>query len=416
MNKDRILHDLERLSRCSDRPGSADGSKSGTTSGVTRFSWSDADRQARSYIEAELRALGLCPWTDGIGNIRAEMPGRDRSRTLLLGSHFDSVKNGGAYDGIYGVVAALEVLRSLHEQDCVPPCSLGFIAFVEEEGSNFGCTCLGSKAVTGGISVQELCELQRPDGKKAGDILRGFGLTPEDLPGQQIDPAEVAAFLEVHIEQNSVLEKAGKSLGLVTAVFGMRLHEVVFTGRSDHAASPMQGRADAMAGFAEAAHRLEQCCLRGEYGQDFSCTVGRVDCEPGVGIVIADRVRFTVDIRHVDPQTLDAGWERMTALLRETAEKRGLGLTITRLSASGGVRMDAALMEKLRNSATVLGEEPLLLPSGPAHDAAALGAKVPVAMLFVPSKNGLSHCPQEYTEAEHLCLGAQVLEETVKSF
>ena len=197
MREDRLLTDLERLSGFTQTPGQ----------GVTRFSWSEEDRLARAYLERELKAIDLSPWTDGIGNLRARMRGKDSSKAILAGSHFDTVRNGGAYDGTYGVIAALEVLRSFHDQGYVPDWDLEFIAFVEEEGSNFGCTCLGSKAITGQAGIADLKSLRNAQGRTAWQVLQDFGLNPEALPEQQIVPSAVAAYLEVHIEQNAVLEK-----------------------------------------------------------------------------------------------------------------------------------------------------------------------------------------------------------------
>ncbi len=406
MREDRLLTDLERLSGFTQTPGQ----------GVTRFSWSEEDRLARAYLERELKAIDLSPWTDGIGNLRARMRGKDSSKAILAGSHFDTVRNGGAYDGTYGVIAALEVLRSFHDQGYVPDWDLEFIAFVEEEGSNFGCTCLGSKAITGQAGIADLKSLRNAQGRTAWQVLQDFGLNPEALPEQQIVPSAVAAYLEVHIEQNAVLEKNNTALGVVTAISGMRLFQVTYTGRSDHAASPMQGRKDPMAGFAEAASTLESLCKRGELGPDLSCTIGRVSCSPGVGIVIPHEVKFTIDIRHVDVAVLERAWEAIASLLAAVADARGLGLAVESLSASGGVRMDARIRELLRSAGQKLGADPLSLISGPAHDAAPMGAAVPAGLLFVPSVGGLSHCPEELTRPEHLVLGARVLEEAIRSF
>jgi len=401
----RLLRDLEILARCTDTPGN----------GVTRFSWSEADRRARAHIESKLRGIGLTPQTDGIGNIRARMPGIDSAKTVILGSHFDSVKNGGRYDGTYGVVAALEVLRSFHDDGFVPPCNVMFIAFVEEEGSNFGCTCLGSKAICGQACLDDLERLRAPDGRNALAVLRDFSLTPQRLPEEQIDPANIAAYLEVHIEQNAVLEKAGKSLGLVSAICGMRLYEVCLSGRSDHAASPMQGRHDPMAGFTHAASRMEALCHEGALGEGLCCTIGSIACEPGVGIVIPERVRCTIDLRHVDVDVLEKAWADIAALFAKTAQDRGLALETALLSRSGGACMDARVTDALDRAARKLGVEPLSMVSGPAHDAASMGAIVPAGMLFVPSVGGLSHCAEEHTEPGHLLLGARVLEETVRN-
>lgn len=405
MNRNRLFDSLDRLAAFTDTPDN----------GVTRFSWSDSDRKARMFLAHELREIGLSPYEDGIGNLRAVMKGAKPGPRIIIGSHLDSVRNAGRLDGAFGVVAAFEVLRSLHEEGKKPLRDIEFIAFAEEEGSNFGSTCLGSKAITGQVAVGELKEMRNAEGRSAYDMLRAFGLNPDALPDEQIDPASVEMFLEVHIEQGGRLEAAGKRLGVVAAISGMRLTEFHFQGHSNHAASPMQGRRDPMAAFAEVAFRLEEFWKKGVFPPNFSCTVGRVACRPNVGIVVPEEVDFTIDLRHVDVPTLEKGQRDVEAMVAKVAQERGIAMKMRPLSASGGVRMHPKAMDELRNAALRQGAEPATLISGPAHDAAPMGRIVPTGLLFVPSVKGLSHCPQENTLPDDLELGAAVLEDAVRS-
>lgn len=405
MRSSGLFASLSRLAKFSDSPGN----------GVTRFSWSHPDRQARLYLTQELRRLKLSPYQDGIGNVRAVMKGTKGGSRVIIGSHLDSVRNGGTLDGAYGVIAALEVLRTLHDEEAKPLLDIEFIAFAEEEGSNFGSTCLGSKAVTGQAGVDDLKELRDASGQRAYDVLRAFGLNPDALPNEQIAPSSVAAFLEVHIEQGPRLEETNKRLGLVTAISGMRLMAFAFCGRSNHAASPMHGRRDPLAAFAEAAALLENLWKTGEFPQDLSCTIGKVECAPNVGIVVPEKVTFTVDLRHVDVPVLETARSAVETAFEEIAAKRGVSFETHLLSASGGVRMHETAMNALRSAARDLGVDPEPLVSGPAHDAASMGSVVPAGLLFVPSVNGLSHCPQEFTLPKDLELGAAVLEKAVRS-
>lgn len=404
MNAQRLFDTLDELAACNATPGN----------GITRFSWTDADRLARRVLDRELRTIGLEPWTDGMGNLHARLEGTaPDAPAVLTGSHLDTVRNGGRYDGTYGVAAALEVLRSLRDGG-KPERSVEFIAFAEEEGSNFGSTCLGSKGLAGLIDADGLRRLS--DGtQSAYDRLRAFGLNPDDLPAERLRPEAVRAFLEVHIEQNAVLEQTGTPLGIVTAISGMRLHRITYRGRSDHAASPMRGRRDPVAGFAELAFRMETLWKDGGLPEDFSCTVGELSCSPNVGIVVPESATFTIDVRHVDVPVLEEGWARLEALVRAVAESRGLEAELVRLSASGGVRTSPEVGEAFRLAAERRGIRPLFMKSGPAHDAASLGCRVPVGLLFVPSIGGLSHCPQEDTAPGHLALGAAVLEDAVRT-
>lgn len=404
MRAERLLATLEELATCNATPGE----------GITRFSWSGADRAARRVLERELHAIGLEPWADGMGNMHARLKGSTGAPAVLTGSHLDTVRHGGRYDGTYGVAASLEALRSFHDEGFRPARDVEFIAFTEEEGSNFGPTCLGSKGLTGEVGPGDLRGIANAEGS-AYDKLRAFGLDPDRLPLERVDPAAVRAFLEVHIEQGAELEKAGVPLGIVTAISGMRLHRLTLRGRSDHAASPMRGRRDPAAAFAEIAFRMEKLWKDGVLPEDFSCTVGEMACTPNVGIVVPDSVTFTIDIRHVDVPVLEDGWKRIEALARSVAESRGLDLNVDRLSASGGVRTSAEVGEAFRAAAEKRGIAPLFMKSGPAHDAASMGRRVPAGLLFVPSIGGLSHCPQEATAPEHLALGASVLEDALRA-
>lgn len=405
MNREKFFDSLHRLAAFTDTPGN----------GVTRFSWSEADRKARMFLAQELKNMNLAPYQDGIGNLRAVMKGTEPGPRVIVGSHLDSVRNGGRLDGAFGTIAALEVLRGLCDEGIKPLRDIEFIAFAEEEGSNFGSTCLGSKAITGQTSVADLKKIRGADGESAYNVLRAFGLNPDALPDEQIDPAAVAMFLEVHIEQGARLEKSGERLGIVTAITGMRLTSFCLKGVSNHAASPMQGRKDPMAAFAEAAFRLEGLWKNNEFPHDLSCTVGRIECRPNVGIVVPEEINFTVDLRHVDVPTLESAQKTVEDMIASIAEKRGIAMTVRRLSASGGVAMSGKAMDALRNAARKCGVEPCDIISGPAHDAAPMGRIVPAGLLFVPSLKGLSHCEQENTLPEDLELGAQVLEKAVRA-
>lgn len=403
MQPQRLLDNLCKLASFTATPGV----------GVTRFSWSVTDSQARGWLVAELRAMAIEPFVDGAGNLHARLKGKRSGAPIYLGSHLDSVRHGGHLDGAYGVVAGLETLRSLRETGFTPCVDVEMIAFAEEEGSNCGCTCLGSKAVTGLCSVEDLQNLRDPQGKSAFELMQTAGLYPENLPNEQIISG--TAFLEAHIEQNAVLERGGHSVGIVTAICGMRLHRITLRGKSDHAASPMEGRRDPVAGFVHFFHGIGHMQQNGVLPKDFSFTVGTLHCAPDVVNVIPELVEFTVDIRHVDVAVLEAGWQVIAALLKASARTHNLEMDCWRVSASGGVAMDANLTERLQVEAERLGKAPYRLPSGPAHDAACMARVMPAAMIFVPSRAGLSHCPQEDTAPEELVLGARILENTLRT-
>ena len=403
MQAQRLFDTLEELSTCNATPGK----------GVTRFSWSEADSRARRVLERELKAIGLEPWTDGMGNLHARIEGSTGAPAVLTGSHLDTVRNGGRYDGTYGVVAALEALRSFHDEGYKPERAIEFIAFAEEEGSNFGSTCLGSKGIAGQIGVEGLKRLSNAEGS-AYDALRAFGLDPDALPEEQIDPANVKAFLKSISSRTRCSKTPGASSaslppfpGCVCTASSIKAIRITPPAPCRGAAIPRRIR---RAGLPHGA-ALED----GDLPEDFSCTIGELACSPNVGIVVPESVTFTIDIRHVDVPVLEEGWQRIESLVRSVAESRGLDLELVRLSASGGVRTSPEVGEVFRQAAERRGVQPLFLKSGPAHDAASLGSRVPVGLLFVPSIKGLSHCPQEATAPEHLALGAWVLEDALRS-
>ncbi|MCQ2445183.1 MAG: M20/M25/M40 family metallo-hydrolase, partial [Mailhella sp.] len=274
----------------------------------------------------------------------------------------------------------------------------------------------GSKYLAGLLDEDTIASLRGADGRTAEETLRAAGMNPGRMKADRLAPGCGRIFLECHIEQNAVLEREGLSIGIVTAITGMRLHRVTLHGVSDHAASPMEGRRDPAAGFAECAYAMERMWTDGILPRGFSCTVGHAEFTPGVGIVIPGAVEFTVDLRHVDTAELEKGWAAILETFGRIADRRGLTLETERLSASGGALMSQEAQDTLAAIAAAEGAAFRRMVSGPAHDAAAMASVMPAGMVFVPSCGGLSHCPAERTEPADLALGARIFESAVRHF
>lgn len=404
MNEERLLTSMEDLAtKCNETP----------EHGVTRISWTKADLKAHLWLEKEFCRLGIPVWTDGAGNVHALYKGKTKEPRLIIGSHLDTVRNGGKYDGTYGVLSALEVLRTFKEERFQPDRNIEFIAFAEEEGSNFGTTCLGSKLITGVVAPENLKELKNEE-TNAWQMLEDFGMHPENLINEQIKAEEVFAFLEVHVEQGKILEQKKYAIGIVTAISGMLLHKVVYKGHSDHAASKMEGRKDPLVCFVECHQAIQKAYQDQLLPEGTSFTVGKISCYPGIGNVVPSECTFSFDVRHFEVPLLAEAWEKCKKIILDIATKNGIEAEITPLSASGGVKMAKIAQEAFKESAEKLGYDYIELTSGPAHDAAPMANVVPAGLLFVPSKDGISHSPDEYTEPEDLIKGTKVFEEAIR--
>jgi len=402
INEERFLTSIKYLAQHNDTPDN----------GISRFSYSATDEQAKSWLAKELASCDMKVWADGIGNLHGLFNGESEKAVILTGSHLDTVLNGGRLDGSYGVLAGLEVLRGFNEQNFIPHRGIEFIAFAEEEGSNFGTTCVGSKAITGKVSVDGLHHIKDRSGVSAYGKLSLLGYSVENLENEQLNPRKYHAYLELHIEQNKILETNNVSIGAVTGIFGMRMFRLCYKGESKHAATPMLGRCDPMQGLIEFGQASKD--IVGQMDKDFSLTIGQVSVEPNVGNVIASKVTFTVDLRHVNNDCICVGEQAVIELAGKIAKKSDLELEITPISTSNAVRMDCSIVEKIIKSATKLGHKSFELKSGPAHDAALIGEVLPAGLIFVPSVSGLSHCASENTNDADLIKGLEVYRDVLQ--
>jgi allantoate deiminase len=380
--------------------------------GCNRPTFSPAWRKARDYVIREAEAAGCRTRVDAAGNVHARPSALEwGARAWLCGSHVDSVPTGGKYDGVTGVVAALELLRTS------PRAPVELIVFAEEEGTTFGLGMLGSKAWAGTIGASELAALKNAEGQSYLEAGAGHGVDAGRLQAERFSGAGYFGLVEVHVEQGASLWAAGEPLAVVTAINGRRQYSCILTGTANHAGSTrMEDRRDALAGTADCIHYLES--LAHDLCSDVVhtvITVGRMEVQPNALNVIPGRVAFTIDFRSPVEAVLDRGEERLRARLSKFASGRGLSIELTRTEALPVVPMDAGVCARLREAAARVDVRLPDATSGALHDTAILAPLLPSAMLFVASKDGISHNPAELSRVEHIALAVRILAEALHS-
>ena len=390
----RLMARLEGFGRIGALPGG----------GVCRLALSDADRAGRDHLVAEMRALGLTVAIDRIGNITGTRPGIGGGAPVMIGSHIDSVATGGLYDGTLGVVAGLEIAAALRGAGLTTRRPLAIAAFTNEEGARFAPDMMGSGVHQGALDLDAMLAVRDADGASVGDELARIGYA-----GRAPCPGPTpAAYLELHIEQGPVLEREGLDIDAVTGVQGIRWTEVTVSGQSNHAGTtPMALRRDA--GVAAARIALAARALTDRVGAPLVATVGTLDLAPGIVNVIPETARLTVDLRHTDADTLTQARAQLLKDAGAAAGAEGCTLTTRSLAGFPPVTFDPALVARIEAAATARGLRARRMPSGAGHDAQMFAPTCPTAMIFVPSRAGLSHNIAEHTEPAQIAAGAQVL-------
>jgi allantoate deiminase len=370
--------------------------------GTYRGLYDDAWAAAVDRVERWFQEAGLETRRDAVGNLWGRVEGTEKGKSIVTGSHIDTVRRGGRLDGALGIVAGLTAVESLLKDKGKPRRAIEVVAICEEEGSRFQANFWGSRAITGSI------DRVAPEITAA---MRERGLDPARIAGAARD--DIDTFVELHIEQGAVLESSGVSLAVVSAIVGTAQLEVTVTGRPDHAGTtPMAMRQDALAGAAAMIQAIES--IARSLGPPAVATVGKIRGEPDQMNVIPGRVVFTVDLRHADLGARRALEQRIRSICGTVASERGLKLEIRLLHEKPPVPMHADVRSVLVRAAEESGVQAMELVSGAGHDAQILAARCKVGMLFVPSIGGRSHCPEESTRPEHLELGTTVLREAVQ--
>lgn len=377
--------------------------------GISRISFTPAERQAHELVGGWLRELGWSVRVDGIGNTIAEIPGIERELSAIgVGSHLDSVPHGGRFDGVVGVVGAIELARLLRD-DAPLRRPLRIVVFAGEEGARFGEPCIGSKAVAGHLADRDLGKMRDAEGVSLADALHALGMDARGVAASRWHSAEWAAFLELHIEQARTLELAGATIGLVDTVSGSTRLRLELTGRADHSGgTPMDVRADALAAASEAVLAAE-ALAREPRNRGARLTVGRLDVHPNSITTIPGRVRMTIDVRDVDSDRQRRIAVEIVRRIRILADRRGVGVETELIADTSPAVLPMWIREVTTRVCEELGIRYRVMTSGAGHDAQVVNSIVPAGMVFVPSREGLSHVPDEWTSAADVARGVEVL-------
>lgn len=402
---DRLVARLDALGAIGEVLG-ANGER-----GCARLALTDADREGRDLVVGWMRDLGLEVSIDAVGNVVATRPGTDPDASaVMMGSHIDTVRTGGRFDGNLGVLAGLEVIETLIAAGIETERPLSVAFFTDEEGARFQPDMLGSLVYVGGMALEEALDVRAADdGARLGDELQRIGYA-----GALPCPASTAphAFLELHIEQGPVLEDEGITIGVVTGVQGISWTELVITGQSAHAGTtPMRLRRDP--GYVAAAITTGVRGIAADMGGTQVATVGRCEFLPNLVNVVPSSVTMTVDLRNTDEALLQEAEERFVALCHELERSEGVRIARRTLARFEPVEFDSSMVDMVERLAEELGHSHRRMPSGAGHDAQMLARVCPTGMIFVPSVNGLSHNIAEFTDASDLQAGADLLLQAV---
>ena len=398
INGPRLLASLQALGQMGALPGG----------GVNRLALTDADRLGRDWTVARMRELGLRVEVDAIGNIFAHLAGAEDVPPVMMGSHIDTVRTGGLYDGNYGVLAALEVVATLREAGVQTRRPLAVAVFTNEEGARFQPDMMGSLVYVGARPLKEALSTCDAEGLTVQAELQRIGYQGTAPVGRPV----VDSFVELHIEQGPVLEREGVQIGVVEGVQGISWTEFTVEGQSNHAGTtPMAMRHDAALVAAQVAVHVRELSAR--MGGRQLATVGAVRLSPNLVNVIAQKAVFTVDLRNTDSAALAQAEADVQAFAARVAEAEGVRICSRSLARFEPVAFDPMVIDLVERQAQALGCTHQRMPSGAGHDAQMLARVCPSAMIFVPSAGGLSHNVREHTEPDDLLRGAQLLLQVV---
>jgi len=401
INSSRLRHDITELSNIGRE----------ADQGLYRLAFSDQDMMARKWLANRIQEAGLALYMDGAANIHGRLNWDGKTPSVMTGSHIDTIPGAGHLDGALGVIAGLECLRILKESGLALKHPLEVLAFSDEEGRFGGM--FGSQAIAGQLSPQKIHQAIDPEGINISTAMQAQGLNAMDALNAYRSPEGIKAFVELHIEQGPILDKQGASIGVVEGINGLFKWLVRLKGNANHAGStPMNMRQDAFQGLVEVATQIER--LLEENGSPRSvATIGHVELAPGAANVIPGLAEFTLEVRDLDEQVLETLADAFRRSISAIARRRNLMFEFEVLSQITPVKCDSAIQEHVKKSAQELGIDCISLPSGAAHDTQIMAKITAAGMIFVPSKDGRSHSPAEWTAWEDIEHGANVLLNTL---
>jgi hydantoinase/carbamoylase family amidase len=382
--------------------------------GITREVYTPTYARGLERVVAWMEEAGLTTRLDAVGNLYGALAGSaPGAARVLTGSHVDTTLNAGAYDGVLGVLGAIEAVEQLRARGVVPRRTIEVIAWAGEE-PRFGTGCVGSRCAAGELGRADLDRLVDRDGVTMAGALREAGFDPDAVGDAVVDPATVHALVELHIEQAIVLEQYGEAIGVVEAIAAPHDFRLVFEGAATHAgATPMALRRDALVGAAEAIVAIERLARASASGTTVG-TVGVVGASPGAINVVPGRATLDVDVRDSDEAAREATVEAIIAAAQAIATERTLEVSVVEIVTDTPVTCSPEVVAAAAAATEALGLSYRRMTSGAYHDAMIMGRRVPVGMIFVPSRGGVSHHPDEYTSPEQLDRGVAVLAGTLE--
>lgn len=401
-NLDRIRKNIETLATFNATPGK----------GVTRHSFTNEDKQARAYIKEELAKLGAKVWEDGYSSLFGRLEGENPDAPpIMIGSHYDSVTSGGQFDGQAGLVAALETLRVIKDNNIAHYHPIELVAMNDEEGVRFGTGMSNSRAMAGILREEEMDAVKDKNGISLREAIASLGISP-DLKKAKREKGSLKAFVELHIEQGPILENCGKDIGLVETIVGLDRYEVTIHGKAGHAGTtPMDSRQDAMVAAAEYTLAVNKAAK--EVGHGTVGTIGEIKLFPNASNVIPQQAVLSVDIRSTKEQYIKAVEEKLYAEIARIEAAYNVRVDVVQKMYVSPVDMSPETIHTMESICDELGYSYMRMNSGAGHDAMNMTKITSSNLVFVPSKNGLSHHPDEWTEYEQLQKGVELLLQTV---
>lgn len=402
INLDRVINDIEKLSTFNATPGN----------GVTRLSFTKEDEEARDYIRGEMQKTRLEIYEDGYSNLFGRREGRNpNAPVIMIGSHYDSVINGGKFDGALGVIAALEIMRVLEENNIDNYYGVEMVAMNDEEGVRFGTGVSNSRAMAGLMKEEELDNAKDKDGMSLREAMAKYGVSP-NLENAKRDKDSLKAFIELHIEQGPVLKDNNKDIGLVETIVGLDRYNITFKGQSGHAGTtPMNSRNDALIAASKFILAIEK--IAKDIGDGTVGTVGEIKLSPNASNVIPGLVEISVDIRSTKEENINNVYKNFMEEINTMEKETDIEVEVNRTLYTPPIDLSKDNMKIMENVADELGYKYLRMNSGAGHDAMNMAHITNTSLIFVPSENGLSHNPNEWTEAEDLKKGIELMLNTV---
>ena len=403
IQRERLVKDFEAMAQLT-APGE----------GINRLAFTDADWAGRQYIIDRMTDAGLSVEIDDFGNVIGYKIGKKPDLpAVMVGSHTDSVPNGGNYEGVVGVLSAIEVIRSMIDDGYEHDHTIAVVSFMCEESGRFGNATLGSKAMRGELTLQDLHHLVDKQGISLYEALKGRNLNPDGIETMAYK-RPVKSFTEIHIEQGKVLEHEQKTIGIVTGIAAPERFYVTIRGNADHSgATPMNLRHDALCGASKIILGIEEIASMQEEPPVVG-TVGVVEVTPGAMNVIPGAVKLGVDIRSISKVARNSVVTLVKEFIDITAEKRGLSYTIETIAQDHPVEMHPAMIREIEEAVKSVGVEYMTIPSGAGHDAMHWAEVVPTGMIFIPCRDGISHNPAEFAEMDDIVTGAAVLDKVLR--